>query len=74
MWRLEPTTDQPIIHEDQEIPMDKGIAFDLYQKAADLNYPPAMFNLASFYHEGLVVEKNPEMAVKWLTAAESWLY
>ena len=67
--RYEPLTDQPIIHEDEEIPMDKGMAFDLYQKAADLNYPPAMFNLASFYHEGVVVEKDAKMAVEWLTAA-----
>ena len=67
--RYEPLTDQPIIHEDEEIPMDKGMAFDLYQKAADLNYPPAMFNLASFYHEGIIVEKDAKMAVEWLTAA-----
>jgi TPR repeat protein len=67
--RYEQVTDQPVIHEDQEIPMDKGMAFDLYQKAADLNYPPAMFNLATFYHEGVVVEKDAEMAVEWLTAA-----
>ena len=67
--RYEPLTDQPIIHEDEEIPMDKGMAFDLYQKAADLNYPPAMFNLASFYHKGIVVEKDAKMAVEWLTAA-----
>jgi TPR repeat protein len=67
--RYEPLTDQPIIHEDEEIPMDKGMAFDLYQKAADLNYPPAMFNLASFYHEGIVVERDAKMAVEWLTAA-----
>lgn len=67
--KYEPLTDQPIIHEDQEIPMDKGMAFDLYQKAADLNYPPAMFNLATFYHEGIVVEKDVKMAVEWLTAA-----
>ena len=25
-------TDVPLIHEDEEIPMDKGMAFDLYQK------------------------------------------
>ena len=67
--RYEQVTDQPVIHEDQEIPMDKGMAFDLYQKAADLNYPPAMFNLASFYYEGIVVEKDAKKAVEWLTAA-----
>jgi TPR repeat protein len=67
--RYETVTDQPVIHEDIEIPMDKGMAFDLYQKAADLNYPPAMFNLASFYYEGIVVEKDAKKAVEWLTAA-----
>ena len=62
-------THQTIINENDKIPMDKGIAFDLYQKAADLNYPPAMFNLASFYYEGIAVEKDAKMAVDWLTAA-----
>jgi TPR repeat protein len=62
-------TDQSLILDEDSIAMDKGMAFTLYQKAADMNYPPAMYNLATFYNEGIVVEEDKAMAVKWLTAA-----
>ena len=47
-------TDQTLVAEEEFIDDDVGMAFTLYQKAAKLNYPPAMHNLASLYYEGKV--------------------
>lgn len=66
-------------------PVDLARAIELYQKAADQNYPWAQHKVAKFYGEGIGIEKNPTKAFEMTQkAAESgfppaqaalaWLY
>lgn len=48
---------------------DKAKALDWYKKAAALGEGLAMFNVGSFYHYGVVVEKDIEQAVIWYKKA-----
>ncbi|RGB24232.1 hypothetical protein C1646_773375 [Rhizophagus diaphanus] len=43
----------------------KAIAFELYKKAADLEYDLAQYNLARMYKERNGIEKNMDQAIHW---------
>jgi TPR repeat protein len=44
-------------------------AFEWYTKSAEIGNCYAQNSVACFYEEGIVVEKNPEMAVYWYNKA-----
>lgn len=54
----------------EEIPVDLESAAKLYEKAAKMGYPPAMFNLANMYiDDEWAFEQDLPKCVEWLTAA-----
>ena len=55
-------------YEDYEVEVDYGFALKCYLHSAEMNYPPAMFNLAAFYEYGIGCEVDMEEAIKWYTA------
>ena len=55
-------------YEDLEVEIDYSFALKCYQHSAEMNYPPAMFNLAAFYEYGIGCEVDMEEAIKWYTA------
>jgi TPR repeat protein len=48
---------------------DPATALDLYQKAADKNFPPALFALGQLYEQGGPVVADPETALDWYKKA-----
>ena len=54
----------------EEIPIDLDTAAKLYEKAAIMGFPPAMYNLANMYrNDEWAFEQNLPKCVEWLTAA-----
>ena len=54
----------------EEIPIDLETAAKLYEKAAMMGYPPAMFNLANMYMDDeWAFEQDLQKCIEWLTAA-----
>lgn len=54
----------------EEIPIDLETAAKLYEKAAKMGYPPAMFNLANMYMDDeWAFKQDLPKCVEWLTAA-----
>lgn len=54
-----------------DIKDDHDNAFKYYEKAANLNFPPAMFKLATYYYQGPALEGTPIKA-KDLVSAYQW--
>ena len=50
-------------------PEDALTAFNWYQRAAELDYPPAQFNLGLMYQSGLGTQKNDTQALEWYKRA-----
>ena len=54
----------------EDIPVDLETAAKLYEKAAIMGYPPAMYNLANmYYYDEWAFEQDLPKCVEWLTAA-----
>lgn len=53
----------------EDTPENKRKAVELYRQAAELGYPPAMFNLGVSYEEGDGVEADAAEANKWYILA-----
>jgi TPR repeat protein len=54
-------------HITTEIDLKEALYY--YKLSAEMNYPPAMFNLAAFYEHGMGCEPDIEEAAKWYTAS-----
>ena len=53
----------------EEIPVDLETAAKLYEKAAKMGYPPAMFNLALMYeNDDWAFDQDLPKCIEWLTA------
>ena len=57
------------VGEDITTEIDLKEAMYYYKQSAEMNYPPAMFNLAAFYEYGMGCEPDNEEAAKWYTAS-----
>ncbi|MEX8519578.1 MAG: tetratricopeptide repeat protein [Leptothrix sp. (in: b-proteobacteria)] len=56
----------------QGVAQDGGKAVALYEKAADLGWPEAMWNLANIYGSGRYGERDMDQACVWATRARKY--
>jgi len=57
--------------EGEGVPKDEKEAFKWFSKAADQNYPPALYSLAVMYYEGIEVKRDVKKALELLHASAS---
>ena len=53
----------------EDLPADMQFAFESFTKSAALGNPTALFNLSTFYYDGIIVDEDVDKALKMLKQA-----